>query len=68
MDNSDALKKKQSVLNDILKPRAGFTPVYIQLKEEKRAVKSYISADLKKGAEEALILEFGKERVLVRSK
>ena len=33
-------KKKQGILNEVLKSRAGFTPVYVQLKEEKRAVKS----------------------------
>ena len=68
LDNSEDLKKRQSVLNEVLKSRAGYTPVYIQLKEEKRAVKSYVDADLGKGAEEALVLEFGRDRVLVRDK
>ena len=68
LDNSEDLKKKQGILNEVLKSRAGFTPVYVQLKEEKRAVKSYVAADLDKGAEDALVLEFGRDRVLVRDK
>ena len=68
METEEEMKKKQSDLNTVLKEHMGFTPVYIQIRDIKKAVKAYINVDLNSGVEEALKLEFGGDRVLVRDK
>ena len=50
----------------LLGDHKGNTPVYVQLKEEKKAVRMMPSVDLGTGIEEALQLSYGKDRVLVR--
>ncbi len=67
-DDAKAYKDGQNHLNVVLKQHLGYTPVYIQLKAEKKAVKAYFEADLESGVEKALQLELGSDRVLVRKK
>ncbi len=67
-DDSKAYQDGQYHLNRVLKQHLGFTPVYVQLKAEKRAVKAYFEVDLKSGIEDALRLELGSDRILVRKK
>jgi DNA polymerase-3 subunit alpha len=67
-DDAKSYKDGQNHLNVVLKQHLGYTPVYIQLKAEKKAVKAYFETDLESGVEKALQLELGSDRVLVRKK
>ncbi len=67
-DNEENLRKERENLNMLLKEHIGFTPVYIQLREEKRAVRAVCNVDIDSHIEDALVLEYGRDRVLVREK
>ena len=67
-ENEEELKKENNNLNLLFKEHMGYTPVYIQLKEEKRAVRSLSKVDISSHIEEALVLEYGRDRVLIREK
>ena len=65
-DNMESFEKGKADLGMLLGDHKGNTPVYVQLKEEKKAVRMMPSVDLGTGIEEALQLSYGKDRVLVR--
>ena len=67
-EDMESLKAGQDTLDRILKSHSGYTPVFIQLKAEKRAVKSYNKVNLKTGILDALRLELGEGRVITRKK
>ena len=61
-----SLEKGRTNLKTILGEHVGFTPVYVQLKKEKQARRMSVNVDLNSGIEEALKLEYGADRVIVR--
>lgn len=65
-EDAEALEKGRTNLKTILGEHIGFTPVYVQLKKEKQARRMSVNVDLSSGIEEALKLEFGADRVIVR--
>ena len=65
-EDSDAFEKGKQDLSSLLKERKGHTPVYVQLKKEKKAVRVLPSVDLGAGVQAALELSYGKDRVIVR--
>ena len=66
-NQADYMKNKGD-FETVLGEHKGFTPVYVQLGEEKKGFRSPANVDLDTGIEEALILEYGRDRVLVRVK
>ncbi|MCR5544644.1 MAG: DNA polymerase III subunit alpha [Eubacterium sp.] len=68
MDSEEELKKEKANLDIIFSEHSGFTPVYIQIKDIKKAVKARTGVNINSHIEEALVLEFGQDRVLVRQK
>ncbi len=67
-DNMEALKKHQQEFYSLLKDKVGMSPVYVQLSEEKKAVRMNTRVDLSKGVESVLKLEYGQDRVMVVKK
>ena len=66
-NQADYMKNKGD-FETVLGEHRGFTPVYVQLGEEKKGFRCPANVDLDTGIEEALILEYGRDRVLVRVK
>ena len=66
-NQADYMKNKGD-FETVLGEHKGFTPVYVQLGEEKKGFRCPANVDLDTGIEEALILEYGRDRVLVRVK
>ena len=67
-DDMETFLSGQKSLETVLGEHIGYTPVFVQLKKEKQAKRMAASVDLKTGIEEALKLEFGSDRVIVREK
>ncbi|MBO4591980.1 MAG: DNA polymerase III subunit alpha [Eubacterium sp.] len=67
-DDMETFLNGQKSLETVLGEHIGYTPVFVQLKKEKQAKRMAASVDLKTGIEEALKLEFGSDRVIVREK
>ena len=65
-DNFDDYRQHSRNLDAILMDYKGYSPVYVQLKEEKQAKRMALTVDADSGVEDALKLEFGPERVIVR--
>ena len=66
--NQAEYTKNKGDFETVLGEHRGFTPVYVQLGEEKKGFRCPANVDLDTGIEEALILEYGRDRVLVRVK
>ena len=66
--NQAEYTKNKGDFETVLGDHRGFTPVYVQLGEEKKGFRCPANVDLDTGIEEALILEYGRDRVLVRVK
>jgi len=67
-DDMDDLNSHMKDFNSVLNEHRGYTPVYVQLMKENKAMMNSIKVDVKSGVEEALVLEYGRDRVLVRDK
>lgn len=65
-DNMEELNKHQKELSSILQEHRGYTSVFVQLKEEEKAMLSSDKVDINSGIIEALSLEYGRDRVLIR--
>lgn len=63
--NAEEMEKNKNNFNSILKQHPGLSPVFIQLKEEKKGLQSFIKVDLDTGIEDALKLEYGVDNVVV---
>ena len=66
--NQAEYTKNKGDFETVLGEHRGFTPVYVQLGEEKKGFRCPANVDLDTGIEEALILEYGRDKVLVRVK
>ena len=63
--NMEDYSRSESALHSILRQHLGLTPVMIQLKDEKTGKRLREAVDLESGIEEALVLEYGRDRVKV---
>ena len=63
--NMNDYTKSEFALHSILRQHLGLTPVMIQLKDEKTGKRLREAVDLESGIEEALVLEYGRDRVKV---
>ena len=64
--NMDDFTANSKNLNQILKNYPGFSPVFVQLKEEKMMKRLTAKADASSGVSDALKLEYGADRVMTR--
>lgn len=67
-ENEETLKKERDGFFTVLKEHLGHTPVYIQLREESKCVTCSLGVDLDTGIEEALKLEYGQDKVIIRER
>ena len=67
-ENEETLKKERNGFFTVLKEHLGHTPVYIQLREEAKCVTCSLGVDLETGIEEALKLEYGQDKVIIRER
>ena len=64
--NMDDFTANSKNLNQILKNYPGFSPVFVQLKEEKMMKRLAAKVDASSGVSDALKLEYGADRVMTR--
>lgn len=67
-ENEETLKKERDGFFTVLKEHLGHTPVYIQLRQESKCVTCSLGVDLDSGIEEALKLEYGQDKVIIRER
>ena len=65
-DNLESFQKNYENLRQIAMGYPGYSPIYVQLKEEKQMKKLSMTANVRTGIEGALKLEYGADKVLVR--
>lgn len=66
--NEAEYRQHQQELQMLAAAHPGQTPVFVQLKEEKKGLRTGLAAGIATGIEDALKLEYGPENVLVREK
>ncbi|MCR5213445.1 MAG: DNA polymerase III subunit alpha [Eubacterium sp.] len=67
-DNMEELKKHQQEFYSLIRDKSGYSPVYVQLSDEGKAVRMNARVDLSTGVENVLKLEYGQDRVMVIKK
>ncbi len=67
-DNMEDFRKKQAKLNNILVDNTGYSCVYVQLREEKKAVKIVYKVLADESLKKELEAEYGEDRVIFRKR